>query len=172
MEYRVPPGVEEYTSGIWMGSVMTIFLVMGRAWLMAWRAVGEADMLTDWFGLGTFRCCCSCKLVRYGFHKFYCLHKLRCFALLFLSALFVAIDCYWLCSWLLTVGCSLGDCWLNSVSGCYLYRRLSAAAGLCACSLSHSLARLMLFVFICEYFLRSLWQTGRWAVVLVALALF
>lgn len=46
VENNVPPGVDEYTSGIWDASrIIIVFDGITWAWeLQAWRAIGDADI--------------------------------------------------------------------------------------------------------------------------------
>lgn len=45
VEYKVPPGVDEYNSGNWLASVTrTRFDGIVCAWEHAWRAIGDADI--------------------------------------------------------------------------------------------------------------------------------
>lgn len=46
VEYKVPPGVDEYSSGNWLASVTRTRLGgIACAWEHAWRAMGEADII-------------------------------------------------------------------------------------------------------------------------------
>lgn len=47
VEYKVPPGVDEYNSGNWLASVTrTRFDGIVCAWEHAWRAIGDADIFS------------------------------------------------------------------------------------------------------------------------------
>lgn len=46
VEYKVPPGVDEYSSGNWLASVTRTRLDgIAWAWEHAWRAIGDADIV-------------------------------------------------------------------------------------------------------------------------------